>query len=96
MTIASTGAVQVVNPAFDPAAVCRCNLSALLPRPRSDPLCTTDANDTRLKKTITRDYGFGGTQGTVTLGNTTLADQFLDRDGTDRRDGAGEIQAPAS
>ena len=44
----------------------------LPPATAPDPLCTTDPNDTRLQKNVTRDYGFGGAQGTVNLGNTTL------------------------
>jgi uncharacterized repeat protein (TIGR01451 family) len=69
LTIVSRGLVDVTNPAFNPAVV----LQATCPiTPPLDPLCTTDANDPRLKKTIQRDYGFGGTPGTVTVGGTPL------------------------
>ena len=70
LTIVSAGtAVPVVNPAFNPAVYYN---NGTCPTNPADPMCTTDPNDTRLQKNVTRDYGFGGTPGTVTLGTTTL------------------------
>ena len=71
LTIVSRGQVDVTNPAYDPAVVLQ--TSCPVPPAPIDPLCTTDVNDSRLKKTIQRDYGFGGTPGSVTVGGTTLA-----------------------
>jgi uncharacterized repeat protein (TIGR01451 family) len=73
LNIVSQGKVDVVNPAFDP--------SVLPPGSPNKPACSdtvttncvaTDAQDTRLKKAIQRDYSFGKAQGTVKLGAAAL------------------------
>jgi hypothetical protein len=67
LTIISQGFKDVVNPAYDP--------NVLWPAPAvlsPGYSVATGPDDTRLQKTIKRDYSFGATQGTVTLGGISL------------------------
>ncbi len=66
----------LTNPAFDPNV----NLQASC-APGTNATCTTDANDTRLKKTVKRDYGFGNTPGSITLGGVALTNVTWGADG---------------
>ena len=57
---------DVANPAYDPLVLLAVNCQP------DDRYCTTDPNAKVLKKFIQRDYGFGATNGTITLGGTPL------------------------
>ncbi|MFZ2652958.1 MAG: choice-of-anchor D domain-containing protein, partial [Burkholderiaceae bacterium] len=70
LTIVSMGTTQVVNPAFDPTVLFNATVGAT---PPTGYTYTTNPADTRLQKSIARDYGFGNTEGSVTLNGTAIS-----------------------